>query len=110
MVDSNVLMPRDYVQRLLAAWRPRTGVLCSPPIGHLPTGFWAELECAFLNTYQARWQYAADRSARLRQGKTMLLPADLLDRAGGIEALGGEIAEDAAAARSSAVAGYACGW
>jgi ceramide glucosyltransferase len=51
--DSNVLMPRDYVQRLLQGWRHDTGILCSPPIASRPDGFWAELECAFLNTYQA---------------------------------------------------------
>jgi ceramide glucosyltransferase len=61
--DSNVLMPRDYVQRLFAGWRPQTGVLCAPPIACSVMGFWAELECAFLNGYQARWQYAADSSA-----------------------------------------------
>ena len=70
MADSNVLMPRDYLQRLLAGWRADTGLLCAPPIGCLPDGFWAEVECAFLNTYQARWQYAADtRRPRLRAGQ-----------------------------------------
>ena len=33
IADSNVLMPRDYMQRLLARWRPDTGLVCSPPIG-----------------------------------------------------------------------------
>src|SRR5262249_32208002 len=31
MADSNVLMPRDYIERLLAAWRADTGVVSSPP-------------------------------------------------------------------------------
>jgi cellulose synthase/poly-beta-1,6-N-acetylglucosamine synthase-like glycosyltransferase len=55
MAESNVLMPRDYIERLLAAWRHDTGLVASPPIGCCPDGFWAELECAFLNGYQARW-------------------------------------------------------
>jgi ceramide glucosyltransferase len=59
MADSNVLMPRDYVERMLAAWRADTGLVSSPPVGCRPDGFWAELECAFLNTYQVRWQYAS---------------------------------------------------
>jgi ceramide glucosyltransferase len=50
MADSNVLMPPDYIKRLLAVWRPDTGVVSSPPVGGRPDGFWAELECAFLNT------------------------------------------------------------
>src|SRR3954469_724133 len=31
-----------------------------PPIGCAPERTWAELECAFLNSYQARWQRFAD--------------------------------------------------
>ena len=98
--DSNVLMPRDYVQRLLHGWRRDTGILCSPPIACRPDGFWAELECAFLNTYQARWQYAADSVGQgFAQGKTMLVRRNDLMRAGGIQALAEEIAEDAAATK-----------
>ena len=33
LADSNVEMPPDYVQRLLACWRPETGAMCAPPIG-----------------------------------------------------------------------------
>jgi ceramide glucosyltransferase len=96
-----VAMPPDYVQRLLAGWRSDVGILCAPPIGCLPAGFAAELECAFLNTYQARWQYAAD-SLRIgfAQGKTMLLRRCDLEEAGGIQALASEIAEDAAATKT----------
>ena len=32
----------------------------TPPAGSCPQGFWAEVECAFLNAHQARWQYVAD--------------------------------------------------
>ena len=100
MADSNVLMPADYLQRLLAGWRGDTGLLCAPPIGCMPSGFWAEVECAFLNTYQARWQYAADTvGLGFAQGKTMLWRRADLERAGGIKALGQEIAEDAAATK-----------
>ena len=100
MADSNVLMPADYLQRLLAGWRADTGLLCAPPIGCMAEGFWAEVECAFLNTYQARWQYAADTvGLGFAQGKTMLWRRADLERAGGIRMLGNEIAEDAAATK-----------
>ena len=100
LADSNVLMPKDYVQRLLSAWSPRTGILCAPPIGERPVGFWGELECAFLNTYQARWQYAADSAGfGFAQGKTMMFRRRDLAAAGGMIALGGEVAEDAAATK-----------
>jgi ceramide glucosyltransferase len=101
IADSNVLMPRDYVQRLLAAMaKPETGLVCSPPVGCCPDGMWAELECGFLNTYQARWQYAADSIGMgFAQGKTMLWRRDILEAGGGIRALGAELAEDAAATK-----------
>ena len=100
IADSNVLMPPDYIQRLFAGWRADTGLVVSPPIGCRPHGIWAEVECAFLNTYQARWQYIADTfGCGFAQGKTMLWRRAELDAAGGIESLGKEVAEDAAATK-----------
>ncbi|UCI07458.1 ceramide glucosyltransferase [Mesorhizobium sp. B1-1-8] len=100
LADSNVLMPKDYVQHLMAAWRPETGLVCSTPIGSRPDGFWAEVECAFLNTLQARWQYAGEAlGLGFAQGKSMLWNKPMLDANGGIEALSAEIAEDAAATK-----------
>jgi ceramide glucosyltransferase len=100
VADSNVLMPPDYIQRLMARWRADTGIVCAPPIGSRPDSFAAEIECAFLNTYQARWQYAAETLGYgFAQGKTMLWRRDVLEAGGGVEALGAEIAEDAAATK-----------
>jgi ceramide glucosyltransferase len=100
IADSNVLMPRDYVAQLFASMASDTGLVCSPPVGSRPLGFWAEVECAFLNTYQARWQLAADTVGfGFAQGKSMLWRRALLDQAGGIRALGIEVAEDAAATK-----------
>ena len=100
IADSNVLMPPDYIQRLLAAWQPDCGLICAPPIGSRPENFWAGLECAFLNTYQARWQYFSDTLGNgFAQGKTMLWRRVDLEAGGGISALGGEVAEDAAATK-----------
>ncbi|TIT75502.1 MAG: ceramide glucosyltransferase [Mesorhizobium sp.] len=100
LADSNVLMPKDYVQHLMAAWRPDTGLVCSTPVGSRPAGFWAEVECAFLNTLQARWQYAGEAlGLGFAQGKSMLWNKPMLDAHGGIQALAAEIAEDAAATK-----------
>ena len=69
----------------------------SVPIASRPANFWAELECAFLNTFQARWEYVADTFGfGFAQGKNMLFRRDLLEEIGGIRALGEEVAEDAA--------------
>ena len=93
-------MPRDYVQRLLGTWTQDTGLVSAPPIGAWPANVWAELECAFLNTYQARWQFAADSAgAGFAQGKTLFWRRIDLERAGGIHALGAEVAEDAASTK-----------
>jgi ceramide glucosyltransferase len=100
MADSNVLMPVSYIDDLFQAWKPGTGLVCSPPVGSHPQGFWAELECAFLNTYQARWQLSADAVGfGFAQGKSMLWRRQDLEQAGGIHALALEIAEDAAATK-----------
>jgi ceramide glucosyltransferase len=100
LADSNVLMPGNYVQQMMAAWRPDTGLVCSTPIGSRPDGFWAEVECAFLNTLQARWQYAGEAlGLGFAQGKSMLWNKPMLDANGGIHALAAEIAEDAAATK-----------
>jgi ceramide glucosyltransferase len=106
LCDSNVLMPPDYLQRLLAAWRHGTGLVSAPPIGSHPGNVWAELECAYLNTYQARWQYAADTlGLGFAQGKTLLWRRTDLEAAGGIAALGVDPAEDAAATKVVRAAG-----
>ncbi|MDP4021326.1 ceramide glucosyltransferase [Methylobacterium sp. NEAU 140] len=106
LADSNVLMPPDYLQRLQAAWRPDTGLVCATPIGTRPHGFWAEVECAFLNTLQARWQYAGEAvGLGFAQGKSMLWHRPFLEAHGGIRALAAEIAEDAAATKLVRAAG-----
>ena len=100
LADSNVLMPKDYVQHLMAAWQLDTGLVCSTPIGSQPDGFWAEVECAFLNTLQARWQYTGEAlGLGFAQGKSMLWNKPMLDAHDGIQALAAEIAEDAAATK-----------
>lgn len=100
LADSNVLMPKDYIQRMLAAWQSDTGLVCSTPAGSRPQSFGAEVECAFLNAFQARWQYVSEAlGLGFAQGKSMLWNKPFLDANGGIAALGQEIAEDAAATK-----------
>lgn len=100
MADSNVLMPADYLSLLFERMTPGTGMVCSPPVGSAPEGFAAELECAWLNSFQARWQLLADEIGMgFAQGKTMLVNRHLIDNAGGIERLADEVAEDAASTK-----------
>ncbi|BCX18634.1 MAG: ceramide glucosyltransferase [Geminicoccaceae bacterium] len=107
MVDSNVVLPPDFLARLLAAWKPGTGLVCAPPVGARAENFWAELEVAFLNTYQTRWQLFADLvGTGFAQGKVMLYRRSILEPLGGIEALAAEPAEDAATTKLLRRAGY----
>ncbi len=100
MADSNVLMPPDYLLRLLDRWVPGTGLVCSPPLGDAPDGAYGEIECAFLNTFQARWQLFSDAIGNgFAQGKSMLWRRENLDRHGSIEALAADPAEDAASTK-----------
>ena len=104
--DSNVLLPPDYLTRLMQAWRPGTGLVSSPPIGMQPQGFWARLECGFLNSFQARWQLAAARLDNgFAQGKMLLWDKAVLEQAGGIAVLGREMAEDVASTKVVRAAG-----
>jgi len=107
LADSNVLMPPDYIQRLFARWGKKTGLVCSMPQGSHPANLGAELECAFLNTFQARWQYCGEGFGNgFAQGKNMLWRKSILEAGGGIRGLGAEIAEDAASTKVVRGAGY----
>ena len=100
LADSNVLIPPDYLDRLFARWSERCAVVCSPPVGIDLQGWAAELEAAFLNTFEARWQLAGDEvGCGFAQGKTMLLRRSDLAQDGGLAALAREVAEDAAATK-----------
>lgn len=98
MTDSNLLLPRDYLSRVVASWGPDTGLVSAPPIGTRPQTMAGHLECAFLNGNQARLQYAADSLGMgFAQGKTLFFNKPLLEAAGGLRLLGRTLAEDAAA-------------
>ena len=107
LADSNALVPPDYIQTMLAAFREDTALTISMPIGSRPLNFWAAVECAILNTFQARWQYGAEAIGfGFAQGKNMMWRRDVLDRVGGIRALSAEVAEDAAATKLVRAQGF----
>lgn len=100
MADSNLLLPPDYLWHLLAVRGPDVGLVSAPPVGTDAEGFWGAMECAFLNSNQARLQLLADALGfGFAQGKTMLWDRAFLTGAGGLPALGARLAEDVAATR-----------
>ena len=98
-IDSNVLITPQVVSRIVGTWRDDTGLVTAPPVGVLPDGFGAVLECAFLNTHEARWQYVMDAfGAGFAQGKTLFYRKADLDRSN-MRELAAEPAEDAASTK-----------
>lgn len=101
MADSNLLLPRDYIEQILATFRPDTGLVTSPPVGIRAEGLWAALECAFLDGFQDRWQLASDSLGNgFAQGKTLAWRREVLENAGGLVALGRDLAEDVASTKA----------
>lgn len=101
MIDSNVLLPPDYLDQVMVRFDDKTGLVSSPPVGIRGENMSGALECAFLNGMQARWQLAADQLGNgFAQGKNLVWRADVLRRAGGAESLGGDLAEDVASTKA----------
>lgn len=99
--DSNALLPPDYVESLFARWDRKTGVVSHATVSVLPEGFVAELECAFMNAYQARIVLAADTIGfGYALGKTLMWHRDTIAAAGGYQAMAQEAAEDISTTRS----------
>lgn len=97
MVDANLLLPPDYLDRLLQVWTPDCALVTSPPAGIRAENLWGAVECAFLNGFQARWQLVADSlGLGFAQGKTLFVEKAWLDARGGPVMLGRSLAEDVA--------------
>jgi ceramide glucosyltransferase len=99
---SNVLMPVDYIP-LARALGPNTAL--SRPSSAPPESF--APRSSALSTPIKRWRYAGESCGYgFAQGKTMLWRRDILEAGGSIEALGAEIAEDAAATKLIRTQGF----
>lgn len=100
MADANLLLPPDYLWRLVAEVRPGVVLVTSPPVGTRPEGPWGALECAFLNGNQARLQLLADEVGQgFAQGKTLFWDRAFLMAQGGLAPLGRFLAEDVASTK-----------
>lgn len=100
IADANIVLPPHYIETLLGTWRLDTGLVTAVPLGTDARSFWADVECAFLNTYQARLQFFADRYGYgYAHGKIMMFKRSLLDQLGGLSALTCDPAEDSAATK-----------
>lgn len=106
MTNSNLLLPPGYLASVAAAWDEGCGLVSGPPVGSVPENFGGRLECAFLNGNQARLQFAGDSLGfGFAQGKTLFWRRAMLEEAGGIAALGVDLAEDVNATKLVRAAG-----
>ena len=77
MADSNVLMPRDYIQRLLARWGDNSGVVVSVPSGRARKISGPSSNARF-SAPSRRWEYVANTfKFGFAQGKNMLFRRDI---------------------------------
>lgn len=101
IVDSNVLLPRDYVDQLFANWEAETGLVSSPAQAKDLQNFSAHFEAAFLNINQAPVQLVADDfNMGFAQGKLLFWKREVLEKAGGLKALATQMAEDVASTKA----------
>lgn len=95
--DSNTILPPDYVETLWSRWDDKTGCVSNPAEVGMPEGFASELECAFINSLQARLVLAGDSFGfGYALGKTLMYHKPTIEELGGLPKLGEYAAEDIA--------------
>ncbi len=97
--DSNVLMPTSYIKTMMSAWQSDSGLVCAPPLGSRPIGFWRMSNAPSSTVPRVAGNMRRKQSNCFAQGKSMLWNKPFLEDHGGIRALAAEIAEDAASTK-----------
>lgn len=93
--DSNVLVPPDYLRRLVAHLDVDVGMVTSVVAGRHPKKAGGELESVYLNTFYARWMCLAEMAGKTCVvGKSMLFRRSVAERFGGMRNLARYLAED----------------
>lgn len=95
--DSNCILTPDYLDRLWSRWDENTGCVSMAASVGRPEGFASDLECAFVNSLQARLVLAADSLGfGYALGKTLMYHKPTVEKLGGIGRLAEQTAEDIA--------------
>ena len=80
LADSNVLAPRTISSRCWCGSGPMSASSARRRSASRPEGVGAELECAFLNSFQARWQFTSDALGMgYAQGKSMMWRREIVE-------------------------------
>ncbi|MGZ3773519.1 MAG: ceramide glucosyltransferase [Pseudobdellovibrionaceae bacterium] len=105
--DSNVFVPTDYINRLVAHVESDTGIVTAVVAGRDFKSIGGELEAMYLNSFYARWMLVATALHEpVVVGKSMLFKRSVANRFGGIKSLARYLAEDYQAGRAMKQLGY----
>ena len=93
--DANVIVPRDYLHRLVGATQPGVGIVAAIPAGSEPQGVGGHLDAVYLNTYYARGVLLCDLSGRpVTPGKIQFFQRSVSLRFGGLSEVGKHLGAD----------------
>ena len=97
IADSDIVVPPDYLARVLAPLAdPQVGLVTCPYAGRARAGLWSGLGAQFIN----EWFMPSVRVSALFgsqafvSGATMALRREVLERSGGLEQLANQLADD----------------
>lgn len=101
--DSGIQLASGQLADLVRELGPGVGLVAVVAIAREPANFWAEVECAFMNGYQARMLLAASAlGLGFGTGGCMLFDRREFVRSGGVQAIAETIAEDHALSKALA--------
>ena len=104
--DAGVHLADGQLGELVRSLTVGTGMVCAVPIGARPETFWAEIECAVMNNYQAPLLMAGSiLQLDIGFGKVMLFNRRDLDSVDGISTMAAKIGDDHALAKALAQVG-----
>lgn len=104
--DSNIRLPNGRLAEMMGYLSGDTGLVASVTIGRQPENFSADIECAAINGYVARFLLAASTlGIGFGIGATVLFSRRDFERAGGIARVADAVGEDHAISKMLAVIG-----
>ena len=101
LCDAGIVLTLDELRGAAAALSDRVGLVLALKAAENPEGFAAEMECAYMNSHQARFLLAGDRlGMAVASGGVTLLTRETLQKIGNWQGFSRWIADDYSVVRS----------
>jgi ceramide glucosyltransferase len=101
LCDAGIILTLDELRAAAAALSERVGLALALKAAENPQGFAAEMECAYMNSHQARFLLAGDRlGMAVASGGVTLLTRETLQKIGNWRGFSRWIADDYSVVRS----------